>query len=44
LAKYPALEIVRERPAWLNKLPRPLREYDIEAEPDSVMARFIKKA
>ena len=43
LARYPALQIVKEQPAWVSKLSKPLREYDIDAEPDSVMARFTKK-
>lgn len=44
LTKYPALEIVEEEPEWLKDSQLTLREYDVEAEPDKVMAGFMKKA
>lgn len=42
-AKYPALQVVETKTAWLNANPQKLREYDINDAPDSVMANFMKK-
>jgi hypothetical protein len=41
-AKYPALQVVASEPIWLEGAQRTLREYDIDAEPDEVMAGFTK--
>jgi hypothetical protein len=41
MRKYPLLEVVHTEPQWLTDgLGTRLQEYDIDAEPDQVLANF----